>query len=192
MSYPRLSLELSPGNESGLRPQETWPIHRHRQSGLVDLQGDGYELAHQEAVRALNHQQAALNEFRTRAGILLSGAAIATSFLGGQALDTGEVSAWSWIAIGCFVGLGGSTLMILWPYKGWEFGAFPHSVIATYIETENPLPLPMILRDLALHMENSYDKNASRLERVIRFFRAAALLLTTETLAWVIDIATRT
>jgi hypothetical protein len=82
--------------------------------------------------------------------------------------------------------------MILWPHKGWEFGAFPHSLIATYIEGEEPLPLAMILRDLALHMENSYDKNANRLNRVILFFRAASLLLTAEVVAWVLDIATRT
>ena len=118
---------------------------------MAEQDADGYRLAYDEAVRALTRQQSALDEFRTRAGILLSGAAIATSFLGGQALESGTVSAWSWIAIGCFVGLGGSTLMILWPHKGWEFGAFPHSVIGTYIETEKPLPLPMILRDLALH-----------------------------------------
>jgi hypothetical protein len=159
---------------------------------MVDQNEDAYRLAYDEAVRALSQQQSALDEFRTRAGILLSGAAIATSFLGGQALDAGSVSLWSWIAIGCFVGLGTAALMILWPHKGWEFGAYPHSVIGTYIEADKPLPLPQILRDLALHMENSYDKNANRLGRVIFSFRAASLLLTAETLAWVIDIATRT
>jgi hypothetical protein len=55
---------------------------------MTERDADGYRLAYDEAVRALTRQQSALDEFRTRAGILLSGAAIATSFLGGQALDT--------------------------------------------------------------------------------------------------------
>jgi len=55
-----------------------------------------YELAYDEAVRALSQQQSVLDNFRTRAGILLSGAAIATSFLGGQALRSDALNSWSW------------------------------------------------------------------------------------------------
>lgn len=47
-----------------------------------------YKVAYDEAVRALSEQQGAIESFRTRAGLLLSAAAITTSFLGAQALDT--------------------------------------------------------------------------------------------------------
>jgi hypothetical protein len=40
-----------------------------------------YELIHKEAIRALDFQRAALDALRTGAGILLSGGAVATSFL---------------------------------------------------------------------------------------------------------------
>jgi hypothetical protein len=41
---------------------------------------------YEEARRALDGQERALGAFRTRAGVVLSAAAIVTSFLGGQAL----------------------------------------------------------------------------------------------------------
>jgi hypothetical protein len=64
-----------------------------------------YELAYQEGVRALDEQRVVIDAFRTRAGLLLSAAAIATSFLGGAALRSGT-SLLTWMAIGAFVLLG--------------------------------------------------------------------------------------
>jgi hypothetical protein len=62
-------------------------------------QGDAsYELAYAEGVRALIEQQAVIDSFRTRAGLLISGAAIATSFFGQASLRDGP-SLWSWLAI---------------------------------------------------------------------------------------------
>jgi hypothetical protein len=40
-------------------------------------------------------------------------------------------------------------------------------------------------------MEDSYDENARRLQRLIIGFRWASLLLAAEVVAWIIDIATR-
>jgi hypothetical protein len=54
-----------------------------------------YELAYQEGVRALDEQRIVIDAFRTRAGLLLSAAAIATSFLGGAALQ-GDTSILTW------------------------------------------------------------------------------------------------
>ena len=45
-----------------------------------------YELAYEEAVRMLSQQERYLDTLGMRSGVLLSAAAIATSFLGGQAL----------------------------------------------------------------------------------------------------------
>jgi hypothetical protein len=157
----------------------------------VDETQGAYKLAYDEAVRALSQQQTVLDNFRTRAGILLSAAAIATSFLGGQALRQASMSAWSWLAVLGFVGLSASTLLILWPRRDWEFAAIPRRLISIYIETENPLSVERIHRDLALHMQDSYDMNEARLERLIVYFRLAVVLLTVEVLAWVIDIASR-
>ena len=150
-----------------------------------------YELAYDEAVRGLSQQQAALDNFRTRAGILISAAAIATSFLGGEALADDGFTVASWIAVALFAAVGTAAMFVLWPRKDWEFLAGPRRLIATYIEAAEPLPLDEIHRDLALHMENSYDDNARRLQRLILAFRWAAILLAAEVVAWVIDVATR-
>jgi len=60
---------------------------------------------------------------------------------------------------------------------------------ATYIESEDPLPLPEIYRDLALHMEDSYDENSVRLQWLIVVFRLAGIALGVEILAWIVDLA---
>lgn len=152
---------------------------------------DAYKLAYDEAIRALSQQQTVLDNFRTRAGILLSGAAIATSFLGGRALEDGSLRIWSCAAISAFVAVGVSTILILWPRRHWEFAAIPRRVIDTYIEAEEPFSPPRIHRDLALHMEDSYVLNERRLERLIVLFRVASVVLTFEVVAWVVDVATR-
>ena len=90
-----------------------------------------------------------------------------------------------------FAGVALAVFGILWPRSHWEFIAGPRRLIATYVETEHPLSLARIHRDLALHMEDSYDANAWRLGWVIRLFRVAILLLAAETLAWIIDLVTR-
>lgn len=151
---------------------------------------DAYKLAYEEAVRGLAHQQSRLDDFRARAGIVLSAAAIATSLLGGQALDRASPSLWTWLALACFVGVGGFTLMLLWP-QTWMFTAVPRRIIATYIEATDPLPVPRIHRDLALHMEDSYVSNEIGLERLVLRFRLALALLALEVVAWTIEIATR-
>jgi hypothetical protein len=157
---------------------------------MEDEQRDAYKLAYDEAVRALAQQQSRLDDFRARAGIVLSAAAIATSILGGQALDQGSPSLWAWFALGSFIGVSGLSLLLLFP-RTWTFTAVPRRIISTYVEAEIPLPLPMIHRDLALHMEDSYVKNEVGLDQMIIFFRVALGLLALEVVSWTIEIATR-
>jgi len=153
-------------------------------------QRDAYKLAYDEAVRGLAHQQSRLDDFRARAGIVLSAAAIATSLLGGQALDQGSPSLWAWIALGCFIGVSGFTLLLLLPRR-WEFTAAPRRIIGTYVEAEAPLPLPMIHRDLALHMEDSYVNNEVGFDKLVIRFQLALGLLALEVVSWTVEIATR-
>ncbi len=157
---------------------------------MSDNLAPAYQLAYEEAVRGLSQQQSALDNFRTRAGILVSAAAIATSFLGGQALADRGFATWSWLAVTLFATVGASTLFILWPRKDWEFFAGPRRLIATYVEADQPLPLEQIHRDLALHMENSYDENERRLQQLIIALRWGSVLLAAEVIAWVVAIAT--
>jgi hypothetical protein len=76
-----------------------------------------YRIAYDEAVRALSQQQSMIDSLRTRAGLLLSAAAITTSFLGAQALNDGGPSVATWLALAGFVGLSVASLAILWPHS---------------------------------------------------------------------------
>ena len=67
----------------------------------------------------------------------------------------------------------------------------PRRIIGTYIEADPPLPIPMIHRDLALHMEDSYISNEIGLDNLIVRFRLALGFLALEIVAWTFDIATR-
>ena len=150
-----------------------------------------YRLAYQEATRALDEQERAVDELRARAGTLFAAAAIATSFFGGQVLHRGHVPAMAWVAIGCFVALGGAILAILWPRRDWEFALSPTLLISTYIEPAagNPVDLPAIHRDLALHMDRSATQNREQLRVLMAVFRGGVALLVIEMIAWVIVLA---
>jgi hypothetical protein len=151
-----------------------------------------YELAYQEARRALDGQESALAAFRTRAGVVLSAAAIVTSFLGGQALDAHDFTPLAWAAIGAFAVLGLSTLCVLWPDDQWEFEAVPNQILGIYAERPDKLEVPMhvIHRDLALHMERSYLNNEKRRLRPLRWaFRIAVVALVVEVGIWLADLA---
>jgi hypothetical protein len=90
-----------------------------------------YKISYEEAVRALSEQQGVIDSFRTRAGLLLSTAAITTSFLGARAFDGGATPI-VWLALVGFVGVATVSLGILWPRR-WEFNIDPREVVEAYI-----------------------------------------------------------
>jgi hypothetical protein len=153
----------------------------------------GYELAREEAVRALDYQRAALDSLRSRVGLLLSAGAIATSFLGGQALKT-EANAWTWVAIALFVCFGAVALRILWPQAGGTegFTAVPSALIAEFLEGATAHSLPKMYRELALHGEVAHDVNQERhFTPLTWYFRVAIFLLMAEVVAWVVALVTQ-
>jgi hypothetical protein len=155
-----------------------------------DATPEHYELAYDEARRALDAQESVVNELRTRAGVLIAAAAITTSFFGGRALSDGDVATAGWIAITCFGVVGASVLAVLWPRTDWTFTVNAQRFIGTYVESEDgPLPLPAIHRDLALHMSASYVTNARQLRALTMAFRIGAIFLVGEVVAWVVGIA---
>jgi hypothetical protein len=159
----------------------------------VDVDKDaagGYELAYTEAVRALAEQRASVEALRTRAGILLSAAAITSSLLGRQAF-AGRLTPVGWLAVVSFGALGVSLLAILWPRRERDSTPSPVGIIETRIETKDAPSLALIHRDLAYDMDLAYRENEARHWRLAAHFRRAAVLLGLEVLALVADLATR-
>ena len=120
--------------------------------------------------------------------MLIAAAAIATSFFGTRAFADGGSTAWTWIAVLAFALIGVCVLTVLWPRTDWSFNASASDLIATYIEPD-PLSLPEIHRDLALHRSAAYDANADQLEALFLVFRAGLVLLVLETAAWIVALA---
>jgi hypothetical protein len=176
------------------------------------LQPDGpseleraYELAYKEAVRALSQQQSVLDSFRTRAGVLLSAAAVATSFFGGRALTDAGLTTWTWLGLILFLGVGGTLLALMAGGgvrdflavrgRAWEgfsgFASSPSVLIEGYIEADPPRALPETYRDVALYMEQHFNDTEGRIVRRLEAtFRLASFLLVAEIAAWVAALAT--
>jgi hypothetical protein len=154
----------------------------------------GYALVYREACIGRDNQQRAGTELRGRAGALTAAAAITTSFFGGQVLVGHEIGAAAWVAIACFVLLCMTVLLVLWPRRDWTYSLAPDELITTYIERggRKPIGLHVMQRDLALHIGRSTEFNRRQLQVLTVAFRAAALLLVTEVMAWVVALLTQT
>jgi hypothetical protein len=150
-----------------------------------------YALVYGEAVRALARQRDAFESLRTPAGALLSGAAIASSLFGGQAVAAGRLGPFGWGAVAAFAALGLAILGVLWPRSELQDTALPSRLLDDDIEGPDPLPLKFIHRELAVHMEEVHRHNDTTYDRLASFFRMAAVLLNVEVLAWVLDLVTK-
>ena len=96
------------------------------------------------------------------------------------------IGLWAWAAIGAFCGIFVLTIAILWPYT-WRFNQSARVLIGSY-EAQPQMPsLEYAQRELALHLEDDYDRNARRLRLLFWYLRLAAALLTFEAVAWIID-----
>lgn len=152
---------------------------------------DGYALALEEARRALDEQERAVGGLSARAGMLLSAAAIVTSLLGGPVLARGSLDVAAWIALAAFVALGASILSVLRPRRDWEFAFDPARLVGEYLEPSSGRPLAhaRIVREIALHMRTSIDRNQRELDDMATAFNTASVLLAMEIVAWVVSIA---
>jgi hypothetical protein len=79
------------------------------------------EIAYERAVHALDQQEAALEELRSRTGTLLAAEALTTSFLGAAAIQHGALELPGRLAIACFGLSLGIALFILVPWRGLQF-----------------------------------------------------------------------
>jgi hypothetical protein len=126
-------------------------------------------------------------ELRSRAGTLIAAAAITTSFFGSQALRH-DVQIMSSVALACFVRVGPPSWRFSGPGATGSSRCSPERFISTYLEPSDgdPVPLPVIQRDLALHMGRSASLNRRQLRWLVAAFRAGTVLLMAEVIAWII------
>lgn len=147
-------------------------------------------LLYAAATRALDQQAATVESVRVRAGILLSAASIATSFLAGIVVDADEprLDTLGWIAVGCYILIVGLCLAILWPTREWKFRSNAKKLARDYIDADPAATLSEMHRDLALHMENWAEVNAWKMRWLFYYFQAASVLLGVEVVLWMADL----
>lgn len=152
-----------------------------------------YALAYTEARRALDEQSKVLSELHTRAGTLIAAAAVTTSFLGSRILDGNHLSALAWVAVACFALVGVILIALLVPWRDWTFTVNAERFIQDYLEPpagdRPPASLLEIHRNLALHMESSWQENRGQLRLLQIAFRVAAGALVVEVVLWVVALA---
>lgn len=84
---------------------------------------DAYRLLYEDAQRSIASQEQKVDELRSRAGILLSAAAVVSAFLGAGPLTTDRAHPATVLGVLAFAGVVATTLAILvpWPFIKWEW-----------------------------------------------------------------------
>lgn len=150
--------------------------------------GPQYEVAFDLAVKNAEREEAALDELRQRTGVLMSAAAIGTSFLGAAAAQPTQIGLFAVIALTLFVIVEAICVVILLPRGKWGFLSSGALVISKYIETANTASMPELYRGLAMDMSKRSKGNRETLSRLYRAFGVAGILLLLEVLAWVEEL----
>ncbi|MGH2710132.1 MAG: hypothetical protein ACRDH9_02880 [Actinomycetota bacterium] len=139
------------------------------------------DLAFEQAVRLIEHQRDAVAAVRERVGSLLAGSSIATSFLGATALEQpGDLSAWAWVATSLFGLTVAGSIFVLWARRGWEFGLDPVEILAEGKQAD----IAEVKLAVTAWMDDYYNRNGAKLDRIIVVFNVAALGLGLEIGAW--------
>lgn len=150
--------------------------------------GPLYQFVYAESLRSLTQQATVLDNIRTRAGLVITGANVVTALLAAPAIKDRGLTTGAIIALILFGAVGVLSLLMLLPQKGWNF-RFAATEILDRIEKQPDATLADIQRDLARLNDDSYDQNEQKLSRLFLWLRLASLCLFVEAGLWVLVLA---
>ncbi len=128
-------------------------------------------IAYQEGLRAVTSQEASLDELRSRSALLFTGMALATSFLGQNAISDG----WGFWEVTAVIDLGVISLLItviLRP-RDWRFRLDAERLVVDFVDQPNRTSTDEMLRDLALRHAANRVWNQDRLDHLMNLFNLA-------------------
>jgi hypothetical protein len=150
-----------------------------------------YRLAYEASVRAIEDQARVLEGLRSRAGTMFAAAALVTTFLSSGIPTTGGVFAdfepvsLDGVVVGSFIATAVLTLVILWPFR-FRFSVSAADMIAILQErASNPVTATEAYQEVALRLEDLYDRNRERILPLLWCFRGAIVCLVVEVAAWI-------
>jgi hypothetical protein len=142
------------------------------------------------AVDQLTAQFAALDELRSRVGVVVSGAGVATGFLAGQALNTAHgFPAAAAVASAAAFGLLVISAVILWPQKWKGLTRNARSVLED-VDAEPNRTMSDYYAQTAQYAVDAAKDNDEKLKVLYGWFSASLVLLVIDFAGWIIVLAT--
>jgi hypothetical protein len=137
----------------------------------------------------LTAQTGAVDELRARVGVLISGAAIATGFLAGQALNTKHgLPGAAWLGIGAAAALLIVCIIILWP-RDWAGQLVNTTTALEDIDRRPDDSVDDFQRYMAGFAMGESRTNQDRLKRLYGLFSVALVCLGVDFAGWIWALA---
>ena len=140
---------------------------------------DAYEIAYDEALRAITDQQSVISGLHTRTGIVASAAALVLSLISQQARGSG-LSVTLKLAVAAYSGIAVLSAFILWPRRRWHLHFQASKIHWFAIEGGRRLPSREIKRNLALYLEQYWERNGRKVDQLSWALGGAIALLLLE------------
>ena len=147
-----------------------------------------YRIAYDAAVRRVEAQGRDLDEMRTRAAAILTVGVAITAFLGGFVLNRGSINAGGILGIVLFFGVGVALGIVLWP-REWKFHQSAAAMVGEWIDNDPGGDVGRMYRDLALHLDQDAEANATQISWRWTVFEVALALLAADTITWLVVLA---
>jgi hypothetical protein len=138
-------------------------------------------LSYEASVRALDLQERAVDQLRSRAGIVLAATSITASFLGAQTIQHRD--GFGVLEVGALLSLAASICLcvyVLLPKKGFVFSINGSRVYEEFYGVD----VAEAHRQLTYWLEVYYSDNQVRIESLIGYLSAASLALVLQLVLW--------
>jgi hypothetical protein len=147
------------------------------------------DLSYDAGVRALDLQERAVDQLRSRTGTLLAAASLTASFLGGQTIShtrhLGVLEILALVALTASIGL---CVYVLMPKEGFTFSlnaAGVYEALFPFADDEQE-----IKRRLIYWLEDFWQANQRQIDRLNRAYFWAALALVAQLVLWSVALTT--
>lgn len=155
---------------------------------MTDPRRELYRLAYSEVTRAIEIQNADLNDLRSRAAHILTMGSVATGFLLSAAVEARLADYLVVVGLGLFLLLAGLVASVLLPR--WKFqDAMRGDEVIEWVGSESGDIEATALRDLAIKLQSARETNRATISAIRKLLSLAILSLILEVGWFVLSVA---